>query len=303
MSSFFGDNSYDVSKLYFEAISSDPYNNYVLIPPKQKLASELTEPAMKNWGLEIRKRTATEVDLCSRGGHGEHEYMLPFYKSNSDLMSYYTHIMNGRDETKKEAINDDYLALVGIEQEPVVGKHQDTKFHCLGGPIDGTETDYKELDWATRLYYSIRQKLPEGVSVCPVYRYANNFRTLQKLYSSNAISRYYHFKAIPDMIFSKRPVAGAALYLCDEIELLEIKPGGRLQQTRTSDIPNAYAQVVGGLHFLAVAHIIRSIMNNRNLGEVSCKGLLVNRKSSLTFFNFKSEHWKGNLCRNKCGVQ
>ena len=40
----------DFQSLVFEAVTS-PYDNYIIISPKQKVASDLTEPAMKVWGL------------------------------------------------------------------------------------------------------------------------------------------------------------------------------------------------------------------------------------------------------------
>ena len=86
--------------------------------------------------------------------------MLPFHKNNGDLMEYYTRIMNGTDERKKDAIRSDYTLLQEIKDDPELVKHMDTTFHCLGHPFE--LKNYQE-DFAARLYHSIKEKMPINI--------------------------------------------------------------------------------------------------------------------------------------------
>ena len=101
--------------------------------------------------------------------------------------------------------------------------------------------------------------------------------------------KFYYFRAVPDLMFTKRTdasVAESVVYVCDDTDLLEIKTGGRLQYTKQSDIPKAFAQMVGGLHFIATAKAIKALKIPK---EVSSNGLLVNKKDGMTFFTLKAD--------------
>ena len=66
--------------------------------------------------------------------------------------------MDGNNEAKKRAIKDDYESLKEIKSCWPFKKHDTTKFYCLDRAFDYDQ--YKELEWATRLYYSLEDKLP-----------------------------------------------------------------------------------------------------------------------------------------------
>ena len=59
-----------------------------------------------------------------------------------------------------------------------------------------------------------------------------------------------------------------------------------------SHIPKAFAQIVGGLHFIATAEAIKAFKNNTIPKEVSSNGLLVNKK----IFYSKSKHSRFESC-------
>ena len=99
------------------------------------------------------------------------------------------------------------------------------------------------------------------------------------LFSFSSTHTMYHFHAVPDLTFIKK-----ADTVNDETDLLEVKNGGRLCTSRTSDAPNAFAEVVGGLHFLAVAKIISALKNKENIDRICCKGLLLNRTTNMFLF-------------------
>ena len=238
--------SSDIEDTFFEVQTDDPY----LLPPRQKYASALTESALKAWGIEIKKNDDVTIHTCDRAAHGDHEFLVPFYKTNDELLGYYENIMNGSNEMKKDAIKEDYENLKEIKCTWPFKKHDKTKFHCLGRPFDHEQ--YKETEWAARLYYSMEDKLPMNVVVHPSYAFSNNFGELQNVFSFSSTHTMYHFRAVPDLTFIKK-----ADTVNNEMDtdLLEVKNGGRLCTSRTSEAPNAFAEVVGGLHFLAVAKI------------------------------------------------
>ena len=158
-----------------------------------------------------------------------------------------------------------------------------TKFHCLGHPFE--LKDYDDKDFAARLYHSIKEKMPANIQINPSYKFARNFQSLQEIYSTSS-PKFYYFCAVPDLMFTKRTdasVAESVVYVCDDTDLLEIKTGGRLQYTKQSDIPKAFAQMVGGLHFIATAKAIKALKNRTIPKEVSSNGLLVNKKDGMTF--------------------
>ena len=265
-----------------------PYDYYLLVPRSQKKASELTESAFKAWGIAISEKPSKFMDGCNDDDHKGHEYMLPFYKTNAELMEYYTRTMSSSDIIKQDAVRDDFMKLKEVEKAESYDKHFETKFHCLGDAFKYKQ--YRETDWAARLFYSIKDKLPRNTTAHPSYKYHNHFGALQQLFSCNSSAmKFYYFRSIPDLVITKtRETASdgeaGALYVVDnEEDLIEIKNGGRFVYTKTSDIPNAYAQLVGGLHFLAMTKIIRSVTTNKKLPkDISCKGLLINKKTSMT---------------------
>lgn len=49
-------------------------------------------------------------------------------------------------------------------------------------------------------------------------------------------------------------------------------------------VPNAAAQLIGAMHFLAAAKLIRSIIDGHSLTDLTCKGLLLKRKDQLFLY-------------------
>lgn len=193
MKSFFPGTSYDTGGLRFETLTNRPYDHYLLVPLSQKKASELTEPAFKAWGIEMSEKAAKLIDACNNDDHNGHEYMLPFYKTNSELMAYYTHMMSSPDVTtlKQEAIRHDFTKLQEVKDSDSHDAHFETKFHCLGDAFNYKQ--YRETDWAARLFYSIKDKLPSNTTVHPSYKYHNNFGALQQMFSSNSSAMKFFF--------------------------------------------------------------------------------------------------------------
>jgi len=303
-------------QLVFEGFGEAPYKIYLFVPPQQKSASDLTEPDMKMWGVHFQMANPMHITPCQI--HDSHLHMLPFYLNNNELLDYYSDAME--DGMEKELIGDDYLQLKQIKEGRAPTAHWGTKFFCLGLPF--TEMEYKEDVLAARLYHSIKDGLPTDITLFPAYEYFNNFGLLQEVFSSVSSSKYYFIRAVPDLMFShtvsptgttevqstnpleippttptvtppleisEAASANSMVLLCDEREcLLEIKYGGRHTHSKLSEIPNAYAQVVGGLHSLAAAKVIKSLKHGNMLKEVIVKGLLINRKASMTLITLKA---------------
>ena len=111
------------------------YDNFLFVPMRQKAVSTLTEPTLKEWGIDIKEKTSILLNPCCKDEHGQHEHMLHFYKNNRDLLSYYTHVMARSDAAQKKAVRADFDFLKGVKADPIPVCHTDTKFHCLGHPF------------------------------------------------------------------------------------------------------------------------------------------------------------------------
>lgn len=99
--------------------------------------------------------------------------------------------MSSTDTIKQAAIKDDYAQLKGIVEDCSHDKHSGTKFQCLGHAIDYTQ--YRELDWAARLFYSIKDYVTNNITVHPSYKHQNSFAVLQQLFSSMPLAKFYSF--------------------------------------------------------------------------------------------------------------
>lgn len=304
MEAFISDEESDTrNSVRFVSIKED-HEYFVFEPPYQKNASKLTESAVTAWGVQMIKRPSIKLSPCNKSNHGDHEYLLPFHSTNTELLTLY----EDRDEDTFCEGNDvsrDYAKLKEIRDN--YGIYVNTKFHCSGHPL--RFESYKELDWTTRLYYCLKDKLPDNITVHDSYRYRSDFRPLQEFYSSCSRSTFYSLCAVPDLIFTKKTsrasTASNPMYVDvsegDETELIEIKNGGPLPCSRTNDLPHAYAQVFGGLHFLATARVINRLRSNKMLDEVNCKGLLINRKDKLILFTLKVKI--GQLCNSELPLE
>ena len=134
----------------------------------------------------------------------------------------------------------------------------------------------------------ITEKLPNNVTLIPGSDFTSNFSGLQQLVSANESASYYYIKSVPDAIFVKKCSERGAgsepsvvhIYN-DEGSLLELKPGGRLPQTKSSNLHNGYAQAIGGLHTSAIAQMLKAIKDGTDLAEVKSKGVIINKKREI----------------------
>ena len=271
----------NLSDVYFEATYK--HDNFVLTPPgKGRPASKVTEPQLSLWGIDMGRKADICIEMCTKDSHLAHEYMAPFYKTNHHLMDYYKNIMNGRDDGKKQAIRGDFESLSKIQANPVL-MHHGTKFHCMGHAFD-VEYNYSEVEWTERLHHSIERKLPSEINVFPSYQYAQHFKIFQKTFSLTK-DVFFYFRSVPDLVFMKCE-STSSMYVTEDI--VEIKSQDVLTTPKNSDIPNAYAQIVSGLHTMAIMTIIRQLRKDIVLKEISCKGLLVIKKTSMFLFTLKA---------------
>ena len=135
--------------------------------------------------------------------------------------------------------------------------------------------------------------LPGDVKEFPAFNYAQNFRAFQQAFSNSAKDGFYFFRVIPDLVFIKSVESSAATsttrYVFEEVHLLEIKNGGdKLAIPKHNEAPAAFAQLVAGLHTLAIAKIIKELDKNEIPRDICCKGLLVNKRTSMFFFQLKA---------------
>ena len=157
MASFFGISDYEGGCLRFQSITKDN-DNYALIPEKQKKASNLTFDLLTGWGLNIIRKEHKHIDPCTR--HSDHQYLLPFHKTNEELFYYYISEVNN--ENRRGAAR--LRHTTGNRCETRIGGHLKTKFYCSGAPFM-EKTNYKELDWVERLMYCLKDKLPESINI------------------------------------------------------------------------------------------------------------------------------------------
>ena len=120
------------SKLRFHSITEDN-NNYALLPDKQKKASDLNMSTLKDWGLFTRGTERKSLHPCTREDHGLHHSLLPFHKTNRDLLRYYQTLGDSRTEDLKK----DQELLLKVQNNTV--NHLETKFYCSGLPFGDGE--------------------------------------------------------------------------------------------------------------------------------------------------------------------
>ena len=86
----------------------------------------------------------------------------------------------------------------------------------------------------------------------------------QQIYACPTSGLYY-FKGASDLLFNwKKRATDVSLLMCDDIELFELKQGSlTMPKNPIVDLPNVAGQVFAGLHFLCVAKVLKSIMNDK----------------------------------------
>ena len=134
-------------------------------------------------------------------------FFAPFQFNNSQLLAFYQKIAEDCDEGRKRAIAERHNALKKIADDS--SGHENACFHCYGHPI--SHTNYKELDWTVRLFYSLKNQFGTDFNVKPSYEYASNYKfpTFQQQISSCSSSGVYPLRGAPDLLFThKRFYAG-----------------------------------------------------------------------------------------------
>lgn len=61
-------------------------------------------------------------------------------------------------------------------------------------------------------------------------------------------------------------------------------------------MPHAFAQMMGGLHFVAACKVMCCLVKGSMPTEVVCKALLIKRKDKITLFKLQADINKTNLC-------
>ena len=251
--------------------------------PYHVILSEIKLPGLISWGIEMQEGEPVSIKQCDEISHYGHSYLAPFHLMNSEVFTYYNDIMMGSNGEEKELIRGDFELLEKIKCDPNLIPHENTKFHCVGHPFKSIS--YREGDWSARLYYSIKNHLPDYTSVRFSHAYQYNFAGFQELLSHQTSPSFYIFRGVPDLVFTTRKTmsvsTSASLHMDDdEFESVEVKHGDHLSTSREkpSGLPNAAAQVVGTLHMLAASRVIRAVQKNTVPSQVKCKGLLLKRK-------------------------
>ena len=133
------------SSLRFHSITENN-NNYVLLPGKQKNASELNMNTLKDWGLFTSGTERRIIHPCNKEDHCQHQCLLPFHKTNRDLLCYYEIL--GEDSKTADTVRDHEL-LLQVQRNLV--SHLKTKFYCSGLPF-GQGENYRDQK-IDRVYY------------------------------------------------------------------------------------------------------------------------------------------------------
>lgn len=156
---------------------------------------------------------------------------------------------------------------------PLMIRHSGAKFRCLGYAFDHKQ--YRELDLVVWLYYSIKDHVPNNNTIHPSYQHQNSFSAVIFINTDSKIL------LLLDLILTKTTSRSVG---CVVNNVIVLRNGSRLVHSKSFDIPYAYAQVVGSLQFLAVAKVFKSLINNKtHPGKVNCKGLLLIKKTIITF--------------------
>jgi len=147
-------------------------------------------------------------------------------------------------------------------------------------------TNYKEIDWTVRLFYSIK----------------DNIGTNFSLISSCPASGIYYFKGAPDLLFSKKAASDASLLMSDDdIKLFDLKQGYlSMPKVSVAGLPNAAGQVIAGLHFLSVAKVLKSVMTHRKIPEImKSRSVLVKRKDTMSLYTLTVNIKGANLAQQQ----
>ena len=221
--------------------------------------SNMKISSIVSWGISPQKEVHTVLEACCATNHYEHVYLAPVHLSNPELlMKEWMKKRRRRSKLKSIKSNPDTV-------------HEDTKFHCSGHP--SMSSQYRELDWTVRMYYALNNNLPCNVFLRKSYAYSTNFGPLQEIYSHQPSPEFFYFRGAPDLIFATKR-SSAAMHVWDEedIDIVEFKHSNlSIPRERVLNLPNAAAQVIGGLHFLAASKVIKGAISSDIPGQLTCR--------------------------------
>ena len=257
----------DTDEIKFEAVYGGvgKYNNFVLVPPmKGQPASKINRRFLCDCAIDFGSTTPIIISPCTDVNHQEHDFLVPFYKTNDQMLLYYDRIMGGVDEDWKASIQNDCQLLQSVKNGSQ--NHHNTKFHCMGKPFeDGLEGDYTEDEWAERLYYCVKGNTPFGVEVVPAYQYTRNFNKFQQIVSDIKKDEFFFFRGVPDLLFSRNSHAiPSSFYIGNELLEVKTKPN-----TNKTDTETEFAQVASSMYTIAVAKMLRQLRNGTTPEKVT----------------------------------
>ena len=90
----------------FESVHGTPgvNANFVLVPPlKGMSASKTTKSILQDCGIDVGNTTPIAINPCTATYHKQHDFLMPFYKTNDQLLRHYKRVMNGRDAERKKS--------------------------------------------------------------------------------------------------------------------------------------------------------------------------------------------------------
>ena len=106
------------------------------------------------------------------------------------------------------------------------------------------------------------------------YTYSTNFGALQEIYSYQPSPEFFYFRGAPDLIFTSKK-SSAAMHVWDEEDTDIFDSYLPIPRERVLNLPNAAAQVIGGLHFLSASKVIKGAMNSDVPGQLTCRAILL----------------------------
>ena len=89
--------------------------------------------------IDLSSTTPVIISPCTEVNHQEHDFLIPFYKTNDQMVVYYDRIMGRVDQDWKATVQNDYELLQNVKNG--LQNHHYTKFHCMGKPFKD-EGDY-----------------------------------------------------------------------------------------------------------------------------------------------------------------
>ena len=184
--------------------------------------------------------------------------------------------------------------------------HVDTCFHCNGFTTT-TGWALPEDDWTRRLYHCLPKYLPSNSKMRLTYLEGKYFGALQSSYSKVSCARMYLFQGAPDVILTVKKEARFCIRDSDTddddmdsvIHVITVYPldsnsdtsedDGVIEMARASipmaevvPLPEKVGQLVAGLHFLALAKIMRNlVVSNHIIKTAIVKGILVDKSNGV----------------------